>query len=329
MFAASIVLAVFLFLALSALAVLSLKFLKNRRLELSEWESFKPEKIGDPGSVKRLRILPLIDWYAGDERLTGEAGVSWLVEAGDAKILMDAGLNWKNEEKSTLLRNMETLGVRLGDVKHLFLSHLHMDHVGGLAAQKERTVKLGAGEPDLSHLTIYAPTELRHQTADVRLITGPKVLLPGVATEGPIPRSIFAMGLTREQALAVNVEGKGLVLIIGCGHQGLRRIFERAEAVFDVPVYGLVGGLHFPVTESRMKVLGLPMQKILGTGKFPWNNITKDEVRDAIEFLKTKNLGLVSVSAHDSCDWTLNEFRKAFPDTYKELKVGVPLSVGS
>ncbi len=135
--------------------------------------------------------------------------------------------------------------------------------------------------------------------------------MPGVASEGPIGRSIFGLGYTQEQALVVNVAGKGLVLIAGCGHQGLKRIIERAEAVFSEPIYGLVGGLHYPVTQSRLELFGLPIQKFIGTGKFPWQNVTRGEVKDAIAYLKSKNLKLISISAHDSCDWAIDEFKNA------------------
>ena len=88
-----------------------------------------------------------------------------------------------------------------------------------------------------------------------------------------------------------------------------------------------MGGLHYPVTGSRMKLLGLPMQKFMGTGKLPWQNVTRDEVRQSIALLQRKKLKLVSISAHDSCDWTLEEFRRGFPDAYRELKIGLPLVV--
>jgi len=34
------------------------------------------------------------------------------------------------------------------------------------------------------------------------------------------------------------------VLITGCGHSTIQRIVERAEMLFDEPIYGIVGGLH-------------------------------------------------------------------------------------
>jgi len=57
----------------------------------------------------------------------------------------------------------------------------------------------------------------------------PTIIGKGVATIGTIPSQLFLFGFTHEQALAVNVEGKGIVLIVGCGHQTLPKILKRAR----------------------------------------------------------------------------------------------------
>jgi len=302
-------------------------FYRNGNIADKKWETYKPEKIREMGSVNNFTLLPIVDWYVKNESFSGEAGVAWLVQVDNNKILLDVGLNLHNEEESPLMRNMAVLNINTEGIDKIFISHLHVDHVGGLAAQKGKTIRLTNREIDLSHATLYVPTPMVHPTANIELIEGPKVLMPGVASEGPISRSLFIMGMIEEQALVVNVKDKGLILIVGCGHQGLKRIFERAESVFDIPIYGLIGGLHYPVTDSKIKLGKLPMQKILGTGKLSWQNITKNEVEESIEYLKSKNLRLLSISAHDSCDWTVEKFRKAFKDIYVDLKVGEPINI--
>ena len=137
---------------------------------------------------------------------------------------------------------------------------------------------------------------------------------------GPIPRQLFFLGWTPEQSLAIHVEGKGIVLIIGCGHPTLQRIVERAEMLFDEPIYGIIGGLHYPVTASRAERFGLPAQMFLGTGKWPWDPINEDDVNEAIASLQARQPSLVSLSPHDSCDWSLNAFRQAFGPAYQDLR---------
>jgi len=116
----------------------------------------------------------------------------------------------------------------------------------------------------------------------------------------------------------VNVAGKGIVLVVGCGHQGVQRIVERAEALFDEPLYGLVGGLHFPVTAS-------PVQRIAGADRPPWVPLAKDDVHSAIRYLQDKGLKRVALSPHDSCDWTLNAFKEAWGADSRIVTVGQPL----
>jgi 7,8-dihydropterin-6-yl-methyl-4-(beta-D-ribofuranosyl)aminobenzene 5'-phosphate synthase len=125
-----------------------------------------------------------------------------------------------------------------------------------------------------------------------------------------------------EQSLACNIEGKGIVLVVGCGHQTLPKIIQRAEVLFESPIFGLLGGLHYPVTGGRDKIMGIGIEKYVGTGKLPWRPITMDEVQENITFLKAKNPKVVALSAHDSCDASLSAFRDAFSEAYREVRVG-------
>ena len=48
-----------------------------------------------------------------------------------------------------------------------------------------------------------------------------------------------------DQALVVNVRGKGLVIVTGCGHAGAINIVRHAQRLTGVPrLYALLGGLH-------------------------------------------------------------------------------------
>lgn len=321
------VLIAILVLVLLPLGLLALRYYRNRGRADRQWNSFIAKKLSDIGSVKQLIITPLVDWYPAREALSGEAGVSYLVQADNTTILLDVGFNSMREHPSPLLCNMKALGVELKDINYIVISHLHTDHVGGMAQQWHHTFKLSREDVDLSHVQALTPVPMHHATAQVRVVDGPRVIAPGVATEGPIGRALFFIGWTMEQSLVINVADKGLVIIIGCGHQGLERIVERAEQIIPQPLYGVVGGLHYPVTSSRINKVGIPIQRVVGTGKPPWKPITKSEVWQSIEYLKSKNPSLVAISAHDSCDWTLQAFRDAFGEAYQELRVGQQIVV--
>ena len=150
----------------------------------------------------------------------------------------------------------------------------------------------------------------------------PLILAKGVATIGTISNSLFLIGLEQEQALAINVEGKGIVLIVGCGHQTLPKIIERAESLFDEPIYGLIGGLHYPVNGGPIEIMGMFFHQMFGTGKLPWDPITIEELQENIKFLKNINPKIIALSAHDSSDVSLKAFQDAFPEAIRTINVG-------
>lgn len=223
---------------------------------------------------------------------------------------------------------MQALDVDVAEIDALVISHAHEDHVGGVSHMMNHTFALSGQPVDLRGIPAYAPELLSNPTARVTVVDGPRVIAPGVASIGPIPRQMFFMGWTLEQSLAVNVEGKGIVLVIGCGHPTLQRIIDRAEMLFDEPLYGVIGGLHYPVTASREIKFGLPLQRLLCTGKWPWDPINRRDVETAIAYLQRCRPQLVALSPHDSCDWSLETFRDAFGAAYQYLLVGKEIVAG-
>jgi 7,8-dihydropterin-6-yl-methyl-4-(beta-D-ribofuranosyl)aminobenzene 5'-phosphate synthase len=89
-----------------------------------------------------------------------------------------------------------------------------------------------------------------------------------------------------EHSLAINVEGKGLVRIIGCGHQTIQRIIERVQTLFDEPVYGIIGGLHFPVKGGRIMKGPFNVQHIVGSDNPPWRGLGEKDLRNGIEAIR-------------------------------------------
>jgi 7,8-dihydropterin-6-yl-methyl-4-(beta-D-ribofuranosyl)aminobenzene 5'-phosphate synthase len=305
----------------AAVAALMVRFRRNQQQAAQAWNSFEPERL-DLQPVEQLTITPLVDARTAGEELAGEAGVSYVIEAGDTRVLFDLGYNAGKESPSPLQRNAKALGVDLDTVDAAVISHRHLDHVGGLTAQMAHSFVLPSEKLVAQGVPIYVPEPLEHPAADVRVVDGPQIIAPGLATIGPISRALFVMGWTPEQALAVNLAGKGIVLVVGCGHQGVSRIVERAEALFDDPLYGLVGGLHFPITGSAV-------QRIAGADRPPWKPLSKDDVLEAIQYLKEKGLKRIVLSPHDSCDWALDAFREAWGSAFDVVTVGQQIRFSS
>jgi 7,8-dihydropterin-6-yl-methyl-4-(beta-D-ribofuranosyl)aminobenzene 5'-phosphate synthase len=286
------------------------------------WRQSKTRRMTGFGSNTSLEILPLIDWYINSENLLFEAGVSYLIRTNENTILFDVGYNPEQLDHSPLLNNMNALGVSLDEIDTLFISHNHPDHVGGMKFMRRKSFSLTSQQIPLHNKTVYTPIPMTYPHLSPICTEKPRVIANGVVSIGVIPAQLFFLGWTPEQALACHVEGKGIVLIVGCGHQTLPKIIARTEALFKEPIYGIIGGLHYPVTGGRDRFFSIPVEKYVGTGKVPWKPVSMNEVLDNIKLLQARKPRIVALSAHDSCDASLAAFRGAFPNAYKEMRVG-------
>ncbi len=310
---------------------MSVKMMIGRIAAAKEIASLKIEKLSGIGQVDSLTVIPLVDFYAVDNSYKTEEGVSYLIKAGSSTILFDLGYNKRDEHPSPLLKNLEKAGVSLSDIDAIVLSHVHRDHIGGNRGEKNRQFSLSAGKTVISGITVYSPAEIspseNNPGLSVKVVKEPAKITDGVATIGIYPRSLFLIGYTSEQSLAVNVKGKGIVLIIGCGHQGVDNILKRTQEIFDEPVYGIIGGVHLPVRGGRVMAGPFNLQNIVGVDRRPLRGIRESDVYNSIQAIKKNNPSLVSISPHDSSDWTIEKFKEAFTGKYIELQAGKAIKV--
>jgi len=274
-----------------------------------EWASPAFGKLEEIGSTHRLEILPLLDEAAPTASgFQIEHGVSYLVRTDQAVVLLDMAQNARPASPSPLEANMAALGIDLKGIDAFVLSHNHPDHTGGLQWWSRGTFSLGNEQVALPFQAAYVPMQLSYPGLQPVVAGQPVKIAPGVATTGTIgfaevfPASILR-GKGAEQVLAVHVEGKGIVLITGCGHPGVEHILERAGQVFDEPVIGLIGGLHY-------------------------TNDTAASVQPEIRYLQQNGLNLIGLSPHDSSQAAIQAFRDAFGPAYREVEVGTSILIG-
>jgi len=178
-----------------------------------------------------MRITLIYDDEVRKKDLIASHGFSCLVEAHGKMILFDTGANG-----SILLHNMERLSIDPTLVEEVFISHAHGDHIGGLSDFLR-----------VNPVKVYVPQSCsRPRGAEVIKVSKPLKLHENIFSTGEL-RGI-------EQSLAVKTE-KGLVVVVGCSHPGVRNILKAASK-FGEP-YAIVGGLHGFKEFDLLKDLGL------------------------------------------------------------------------
>jgi 7,8-dihydropterin-6-yl-methyl-4-(beta-D-ribofuranosyl)aminobenzene 5'-phosphate synthase len=156
----------------------------------------------------------------------------------------------------------------------------------------------------------------------VTVVEKPQLLAAGIASSGPLARSLFFLGYTEEQALVARIKNKGLVVFTGCGHPTIEVILRMVKRLSNEPLYAVGGGLHFPVTGGRGNRAGIQIQTILGTGKPPWRPITDEDLSQTIDFINVAGAKKVFLSGHDSCDHSLNRMKRELKAETDILKAG-------
>ncbi len=304
------------------------KYRKGKEKAEAEWDVTTLPKM-ELESTNSLEIMPLIDMKTDLPEMKVEPGVSYLVKTDEVNILFDMGLNREAKHPSPLLNNMEQLGLSLKDIDVIIISHNHGDHVGGSEWADKKTFSLSKTQLDLKQIKVYTPISMTYPGLEPFNSSDPTIIGKGLATTGVISNQLFFLGWTSEQALAVNVREKGIVLIVGCGHQTLPKLLHRTEELFNEPLYGLVGGFHFPVEGGPINLFGFHPHQIFGIEKEPWNPISKEELQEQIALLKQYKLNLLALSPHDSSETSIQMLQDAFPTIFREIKIGQPIRISS
>ena len=180
-----------------------------------------------------MKITVIYDNTVYKKDLQADWGFSALVEAENTpRILFDTGGNGK-----ILLSNMEKLRIEPNSIDEVFISHPHLDHVGGLPRFLEQNNAVKVWFPPSMGKGIYAKETV--------VVQGPIQIHKGIYSTGELE------GI--EQSMAVETS-RGLVLVVGCSHPRMENILGSASRFGKV--YGIVGGLHSTSPES-LKDLGL------------------------------------------------------------------------
>lgn len=213
--------------------------------------------------ASRLHLTILSDTVAGAPRKgLAEWGYSILITTEAGSLLFDTG-----GQPGLVADNARALGVDLGGVRDVALSHFHPDHVGGLVALRRALAPASPQALSVAHVGagIFAPRRLKPDGPDLNPMTrirpdyeaehgrfvvetGPDEILPGVWLTGPrLPAPAADAGretFPEEQAVVIDT-AQGLVVVSPCTHEGLAEVLANARRIFGPrPILAVVGGLH-------------------------------------------------------------------------------------
>ncbi|MFB6470190.1 MAG: MBL fold metallo-hydrolase [Vulcanisaeta sp. AZ3] len=222
-----------------------------------------------------MRITILVDNYTTQlkslsKRLLSEWGFSAYIH--DYKILYDTGLTG-----TTLINNMNALGIDLNEPDYLVLSHRHIDHTGGVKKfleSRRRPITIIAHENlftkayskdedgNLEDISVdFTEKYLRDKGVNLILIKKPYTITNDVIASGEIPRKwgpshlgAVTDEIPDDMALYIK-HTKGLIAVTGCGHSGIENIIEYGFQVTGLnKLYAVIGGLHLlGLDENRVR----------------------------------------------------------------------------
>ena len=244
----------------------------------------RAETLAAPGAQVRGLKITILSTMLADGQELGEWGFAALVEVDGHRILFDTGAH-----TDVVLKNARSLGIDLGTVPEVILSHSHVDHVGGFMTLRESVRPKTPGALARTHVgegvfypRVSIPPDLEDDLmlrikADYEKSGGvfvshgkPVQLYPGVWLTGPVPRKypernwsgsckvatpagLVEDNLPEDMALVLDT-AQGLVVLTGCGHAGVINICDYARSVIrPARIHALIGGIHlFAATEDTL-----------------------------------------------------------------------------
>ena len=300
----------------SLVVLLSVRFTVGRAAVRRINEALAGETLDLP-EVDSLEILPVVDFQAIDGLRT-EAGLSCLIRADGETALFDLAYNKGAEQRSPLLANLKTLGIDPREIGAIAISHPHVDHAGGLDIFKTHEAWSSAAHADLGIARRFAPVPMKIDGRQATVLSRPGLIVKNIGATGALAGQLFLTGRLYEQALLVNLRGKGLVLVSGCGHPGIVKMVRAAREMTGLPVYAVAGGLHLYYKRCNG---GLPPM-IVGSDRLFGLPPKLKTVKAAIAALQELGVKKAYVSPHDSDEATLGLFADSFGAGFGRIQAG-------
>jgi len=219
-----------------------------------------------------------------------EHGLSYHVETqvhgGSSTLLFDFGM-----DPTGMSHNAKVLGIDVGKISAMALSHGHFDHWGGLMGflkkygnRIPKSTPLFVGEETFFHRFALRPSDkeptdigvLKRDKIEklgvvaIKEVREPREIIPGGYLTGHVPRVteyetgnpnlLIKRGDRLEQdlfegelAMVFVVKNRGLVILSGCAHIGIINIIKHAISMTGISkIHAIIGGFHLVNAQASL-----------------------------------------------------------------------------
>ena len=273
-----------------------------------------------------LQITTLVENSEGEHKaLIHQHGLCFHIDNNGHRLLFDTG------QGDALIHNAAKLGIDLGQVSRVVLSHGHYDHSGGVRPLADRIsgfdVVTGKGFFVPKYGSLGAAHEFIGSDFDAAWLAEKgialttldepvKALVPGVYALTDFPRihpdevvnprfklrvdGAFVEDSFADEVMLVVDTPKGLVAVLGCSHPGMKNMLDAATELLGKPIHAVIGGTH--LVEASPESLAL-----------------------SIEYLRQKEIAVIGVS-HCTGSAAMGSL-KAFGERYYHNRTGTALFI--
>jgi 7,8-dihydropterin-6-yl-methyl-4-(beta-D-ribofuranosyl)aminobenzene 5'-phosphate synthase len=282
--ARNIILIIIVLLIILAWFICQSKIIKDRKIDINQPKQITNKSMSQNEKLKfnNLELIVVFDNNEFDQRLQAGWGVACYIKTQQSAWLFDTGADGR-----VLLSNMSELKLEPQAIKHLFLSHIHSDHVGGVDDFLTKNPNVNV------YLPAVFPENFKNQvqaiTPEVLQITDFKALTDNFYSSGVLGAE------PKEQALVIETK-QGLVVLTGCAHPGIVEILETVKNQLNQPILLVLGGFH------------------LGTAGL-------EKTKNIVQAFKDLNVKYVA-PCHCSGEITQRLFEEEYKENYIEVGVG-------
>ncbi len=275
-------------------------------------------------------VKVLVDNRKKDAEFKTEHGLSFYIETKNHKCMVDVGLS------NAFFKNAQMLGVDISEIDYLFLSHGHVDHVGGLSTflEKNKKARIIVSSKALLQKYYSKRKGLRDISLNLNLIKHLNrfnfirtdtvleddiSVLANIKKNHPLPkannylykessyRGLQLDDFNHELVFCFGKEQK--LVCTGCAHSGLLNILDTVSSKYTSSIKWAIGGFHLLDSDENNQYE------------------STQEIEEIASALKNDYTNIVFYTGHCTGDKVLNTLKHALNKQIQPFYAGMQLEL--